>query len=290
MKRIFLFSFAVVSAVLIMLAVLEVFSASRTGTNKATIRLTIPPFVQSAYAQTNPEVLEIGQKLDSEAGISAYFQVTDGISLNLVRSQFRTIETETADYIIGSVPVPNYPETEDVHVYINKNGWVLTYYLNADPVGKIFDWLSYDGISISTTRLRNVLAVIAGASGSPMPDVLYYDFRYPNATTLLLVADAQTTQGVDSFQINLPSSFGYFERSYSIGSNCAATSADAKISLDGSELHWVDCTWSGTAIWRTGEGTLTAAQLLPDTPHTFETNNPYSNSTFGGLAIVYRVP
>ena len=47
----------------------------------------------------------ISSFLDDEAGISAYFDASATIDLNDVRSLFRTIEVETADYIIGSIPV-----------------------------------------------------------------------------------------------------------------------------------------------------------------------------------------
>jgi hypothetical protein len=70
------------------------------------------------------------------------------ITINSVASLFRTIEVSTTDYIIGSIPVPNYPETEDAHAYIHKDGWMLAYYLKVDPVGKIVDWQSYDGVTI----------------------------------------------------------------------------------------------------------------------------------------------
>jgi hypothetical protein len=43
----------------------------------------------------------------------------------------------------------------------------------------------------------------------------YYDFRYPNADKLMIVADAQWTDGTDTFNIKLPSDFLFYDRSYS---------------------------------------------------------------------------
>ena len=86
-----------------------------------------PGFVRNAQASTSD--FDIAAKLDVEAGISAWFKSPDAINLNQVRSQFRTIELETTDYIIGSVPVAGYLETADAHVYVHRDGWILAYYL-----------------------------------------------------------------------------------------------------------------------------------------------------------------
>ena len=64
-----------------------------------------------------------------EAGISAYFKSASPIALADVRGVFRVIEVETADYIIGSVPVPDYRGEYDAHVYVHREGWFVAYYL-----------------------------------------------------------------------------------------------------------------------------------------------------------------
>lgn len=182
---------------------------------KNALILKAPPFTGVAGAK-GAEAATLSF-LDNEAGISAYFKSATPITLNDVRSLFRTIETETADYILGSIPVPNYPETEDTHVYIHKDGWVLAYYLKADPVGKIFDWKSYNGVTINTTKLRNVLVAVASGAGSPFPGATYYHFHFPNATKIMLIAEAQLNSRDDSFDINLPGTFAFYERSWSLG-------------------------------------------------------------------------
>jgi len=240
--------------------------------------LRAPPFVGVAKAETDSITSSIGD----EAGISAYFQASTSINLADVRDVFRTIETETADYIIGSVPVANYPESEDVHVYVHRDGWILAYYLAADPVGKIFDWRVYHdtGHVNITTKLENTLAVVASEAGVPFPGATYYDFRYPNATHLMLIAEWLSDVGTDSFEVNLPASFAYYERSWSL----ATSYPDAKYNLDGVTIK--SCSYG---VWQTYQGTLTAAQLLPDLFHTVEVVFVrYYGYVYGGLALVYR--
>ncbi len=174
------------------------------GRGPATIALKAPAFVGVASAQGGQQ--SIGSFLDNEAGISAYFNAGGPVDLDMAKAAFRTIEVQTADYIIGSVPVPDCPESADAHVYVHRNGWFLAYYLKADPVGKIFDWHRYTGTTVPT-KLEKVLAVVAGLAGAPISASTYYDFRYPNATHLMLIVE-DTAKGIS--EELLPKAFTTF--------------------------------------------------------------------------------
>ena len=282
--------------------------ASRFGTPanaNSIFSLQAPPFVSVARAQTD----SIGSTIEDEAGISAYWQAPTSINLNDVRGAFRTIEVETPDYIIGSVPVPNYPETEDVHVYAHKDGWILAYYLAADPAGKIFDWRKYHDSDRAdfTTKLESTIAVVASEAGIPFYyNATYYDFRYPNATHLMLIGEwvyggyhGQT----DFFDVKLPGNLTYYERSWSFGrwtsdTDCTTGTPTtiAWYQLDGTTIQSYTNSCPGLD-WQTSQGTLTAAQLLPDQFHRiavhaigYYTNYDYYVYAYGGLALVYQVP
>ncbi|MBM3128787.1 MAG: hypothetical protein FJ009_09210 [Chloroflexi bacterium] len=264
------------------LVVLSLLQGLFTPANANTVLpLHPPPFVSVA----NAELALARSSIESEAGISAYFSAGTTINLNSVRGVFRTIENETSDYIIGSVPVANYPETEDVHVYVHKNGWVLAYYLTADPTGKIFDWRVYDStgrISIST-KLENTLAVVATAAGVPFSasNATCYDFRYPNATHLMLIVEWSNT-GIDSFQVKLPGTFAYYERSWSLGYQ-----EGADFVLNGATVY---TTYGCSNGWGTNQGTLTVTHLPPDQFHTIALQLTCIGYRYAGLALVYRVP
>lgn len=228
------------------------------------LRLQPPALVTTAYADTG----NIGARLDEEAGISAYFNAAQPITLSRVRSQFRTIETETTDYILGSVPVPNYVEHFDAHVYVHKSGWILAYYLRPDPVSKIID---VKARSITTTKLANVVTAVGGAAGVPVLEVSHYDFRYPNATHMMLVAEDNANG--NEFTIQVPSSFAYFERGWATQNSCCDY-----FTVDGANKP--NQSWGGESP----HGIINAAQLLPDTVHTITTD------PWGVLVVVYRVP
>jgi hypothetical protein len=146
-----------------------------------------------------------------EAGISAYTNIGLSIDLSKAKTVYRTVEYECADYVIGSVELPGYPGTEDVHVYVSKSGWVRAYYLKDEPVAKIIDWNDYQGGTITGTKLEDGLAKMCDGIGVALIDVKYYDFRYPNANRLMIVADAKYDEGTDTFDIKIPGDFTVYE-------------------------------------------------------------------------------
>lgn len=266
-----------IGAVLLLLIPFAV--QSSTPRQDGVLTLQAPSFVTVAHAETStPEGIAAIQE---EAGIAAYFDKGQPITLSSVRGLFRTIEVETATYILGSMQATgtiNYPESEDPHVYINTNGWVMAYYLNADPVSKIVDIYNYAGGAINT-KLEMVLNRVA-----PGYTPTFYDFRYPNATKLLLVADQAPGEN-DTFTINLPSSFpNYYERGWAFGTtNQYCCTASLKLN----DVVISVLTGSGMI---SNYGVFTPAQLGTDQNHTLliETSCYNCGTPTGAITIVYR--
>lgn len=247
------------------------------------IALQAPPFINIAHAEGRA----INNFADDEAGIAAYFNANMTINLNDVDQLYRTIEEQTATYILGSLPLTDYDEDHDVHVYISTDGWVMAYYRDTEPTSKIFDWRHYDGSANLPNKLALGLDIVAAQIGA-IANPSYYHFRYPNATDMMLIADWRHDTGSDSFDINVPSGFSYYERSWSLG-KYSYYNADASFVLNGSSI----ATTSNASDWQYAEGTLSAAQLATDTMHTVELilgGNNYITEGSAGLALVYRVP
>jgi len=153
--------------------------------------------------------------LDDEAGISAYTKATTTITLNNAKSAFRTIETQTSNYIIGSVPIPGLPESEDAHVYVSKSGWILAYYKKDLPTAKMLQWSGYAGGSISTTTLADAISSLASSAGVSYSGIKYYNFKYPGANRLMMIVDWKK-DGPDSYQFKVPDTFVLNENSHSL--------------------------------------------------------------------------
>ena len=248
--------------------------------------LKAPPFLSVAYAQDAAPEAVLASIFDNEAGIAAYFQSPSAISLASVAPLYRTIETQTAEYIIGSMAVPEYPEAEDVHLYVHANGWVMAYYLKADPVGKIFDWQQYTGGTTIPTKVEKVLGLVVAQIGIVQPPTTFYHFQYPNATQMMLIADRVVGNSADSFEVNLTSSFAYSERSWAVGVYKSA----ATYTLDGNQIKQIQDPGDGN--WVTAQGLLSPAQLTLDVFHIIGITGPYysSDTADAGLALIYRVP
>lgn len=241
------------------------------------IALKAPPFVQPAYAQEGPDAADapaapLGFPQD-EAGISAYFKSASPVNLADVRGVFRVIEAQTADYIIGSVDVADYAEAYDVHVYIHKDGWFMAYYLRSDPVAKMVDIRYYNGSRIETL-LEKTLNVVAASAGVTVSGTSFYDFRYPNASHLMFVGE--NDEDGNSFTIQLPSSYTYFERSWTV-ITWGGWDDDVYFAVNGARMP---CAYCANPYY----GTIAPAQFLPDTVHTIAVDNE------GVLVLVYRVP
>lgn len=275
---------AVLAACIVLVLLLALGARDGRGTPAITdnvIHLQAPSFLEVAKADTK----SIASEIEDEAGMSAYFQASSAIDLADVRDAFRTIEAETSSYIIGSVPVGDYPETEDVHVYVHTDGWIMAYYLAEDPVGKIYDWRAYHdgGRTNISTKLENTIGVVASAAGVFFPSATHYDFRYPNANRLMLIVE-WSYQEIDSCEVNLPSSFAYYERSWSLG-----TVRGGAYELNGETIQS-----NSSDGWRTSQGTLSVSQLPADQFHTIgvDAASMFDDHTYGygGLALVYQVP
>ncbi|NQE46361.1 hypothetical protein C5S31_10105 [ANME-1 cluster archaeon GoMg2] len=253
---------------------------------KGVISLMPPPFIGVAGASlVDVAAQRAGTTfLKEEAGISAYTNVGEAIDIEKVKATFRTIEYETNEYIIGSVPLPDYEETEDVHVYVHKDGWVVTYYLKEEVVAKILDWNDYTtDEKITGTKLEDGVSVVCNAACVPIRDLKYYDFRYPNAEKLMIIADALWSDGTDTFNVKLPSDFVFYERSYSHYLNPSPY-------YDGNSDMYIDeGKISDMAGYRTNYGLLSPTQLSVDDFHTVKIIGAHHvDKTFDAIVLVYR--
>jgi len=246
--------------------------------------LKAPPFIGAGRA----EALAGASVIENEAGISAYFQASGSIDLNLARRAFRTIEIETSEYIIGSVPLSGYNENADVHVYVHRDGWVVAYYPSGKPVSMIFDWVAYHngGRTALTTRLESALRFVASQAGISYPGATFYHFQHPNATHLMLIAEwTNQSSPPDSFQVRLPGTLIYYEQSWSL-----ATNDIGYLYLDDTQIARVSKT-SVDPVLSITEGFFSATQLSPGPDHTIAVRSGYSYYyTYGGLALLYRRP
>jgi hypothetical protein len=200
--------------------------------------------------------------LEEEVGIAIYTHINQSLDLFKAKSAFKTVEKETSNYVIGSVSLPSLPETDDVHSYIQKDGWIVVYYLTNEPVSKVIDWNYYSEGKLTKTKLQIGLEEIRSALGITATDAKYYHFQYPPANRLMVIIESHQGVGTDSFNLKIPSEFIFYERS------------------------WSHRAGEGTV---TKYGLLTDAQLSSDTFHTIEAIGSYSGGYYSSSNSYLKV-
>lgn len=161
--------------------------------------------VKPALAQTSA-----GSFLQTEAGISAYVNTGSTLDPARAKSAFKIVETETSEYIIGTVAVnPDEQDTgtswtHDVHAFVHRDGWVVAYYLSGEPVGKMIGKKYCSTSTLSTNYLAEGLTKVGGALGIATNSLSYYHFQYPGANRITKIVGS-------NFSIKIPTEFQVHE-------------------------------------------------------------------------------
>jgi len=236
-------------------------TAGQNGKN-GEIALIKPPFLSNVSAATSPGPNFLYQ----EAGISAYTNVGETIDIGAIKSVFRTVERQTSDYIVGTVALPNHPVSDDVHVYVDKNGWVVAYYFKDKTASAILEWNSG---AISGINLETAIDIIVKTVGTYTANKYYYDFSYPDANKLTIIVGGGSNS---SFKLKIPSSFKVYEYSYSF---FVTPPFDGSLYLDNNRIL--------TSSPGVNFGLLSSTQLTPDVLHTIR-----SGSDYVAIVLVYK--
>ena len=244
--------------------------------------LVNPVFAQSVSSETT--------FLEEEAGMSIYINIGRSIDLAVAKTVYRTIEKETSNYTVGSVALPGLPESEDIHCFVHKDGWIVAYYLKAEPIGKIIDWAYWSGDTLTKNKLQVGLEQMGNALGASVTGAKYYHFQYPYANKCMLIIETLVGSGEDSFNIKIPIDLTVYERSWShyAAKTYYYYSCESYFKIDGNTIDLI----SGSTNPVTKYGTLTVAQLSPNVVHAVSVSSTLSGSYLYGvcIALAYQEP
>lgn len=226
------------ATLIICIPLLYVYTANN-GLNNNAVNLPDWKFslVRPAFAQSGATFLE------QEAGMSIHINISSSISLSVAKTAFRVVEKETSSYIVGSVPLSeSSPASEDAHCFVHKDGWIVVYYLKAEPVSKIVDWSYYSGGNLAKNKLQIALERVGNIIGVAVTGAQYYDFQYPLANKCMLIIKTQNGEGESSFNIKIPVEITVYEQSYSHYAEYSDYPY-SQLKIDGnviSEIHYWD--------------------------------------------------
>ncbi len=149
------------------------------------------------------------EDISNEAGMSAYVKSATAINLTNARKAFtKGVEAQTADYIIGLVPITGYDASWDVHVLVHRTGWILAYYPK--------EWVTASALNEKhqivggSTKLSLAIDAVGAKIGQSFSaKYSYYNFAQPSATKMLVIyyKDPQSPR------VKLPNSNTYYEKS-----------------------------------------------------------------------------
>ena len=240
-----------------------------------------------ALLLTMPVVTQAASFLENEAGISASIQVT-GVGIPLAATAFKAIEKQSDGYIIGSVALPDYDETHDVHVYVDISGNMIAYYLKEEEASKIIDWKHDPTGALAGCKLEDALSKVCEAMSVTLPTVKYYDFRYPNATSIKIITD-EALRTTDTFRFMIPSNHIIYNSTWSHAvkdvESYPYSGSVSQLDIDGVLLHEVSFNSNGN--WRILEGRITADLITPDIYHEIAILPSYANG-YGAIVLQYR--
>lgn len=201
------------------------------------------------------------EDISNEAGMSAYVKSATTINLTNARKAFtKGVEAQTADYIIGLVPITGYDASWDVHVLVHRTGWILAYYPNTWVTAKALN--EKHQIVGGSTKLSLAIDAVGAKISQSFSSKSYYNFAQPSATKMLVI---YFKDGQDP-RIKLPNSFTYYEKSlmvlsgysckFNISGSCVLSYYSGEAYLDISSLltegsyvqTWTDGGWGMIVI------------------------------------------
>ena len=280
----------IVAVLIVIVASISLYSYSNRGTiDRWPYSGETYLFIKPAFAQSMSTAPTF---LDDEAGISLYVNINRPIDLTVAKTVYRTLEKETLNYTVGSIALPGLSSNEDVHCFVHKDGWIVTYYLKGEPISKIVDWnlWSQSTSKLNKNKLQVGLEQMTNSLGVVATGVKYYHFQYPNSNKCMIIIKGLVGSGENSFNVTIPDDIEVDERSWSHYSEYLYYGYNSYFKIDGNTINTI--AGSGS-VWNvTIRGTLSVAQLFPSVPHVVGVSSNYGASYQYGvcLALAYQEP
>ena len=234
------------------------------GGGEGDISLVPPPFIGVAGAS---EVKGGSAFPEDEAGIAAYINTSQEISIEKIKTIFSSVVEVGDNYIIGITPISDYGGNIGVHVYADTDGWLVAYLKMDEPAAKIMQWSTADvnnpNIGVISTTLVDALIKAGDAAkvGINKNRIKYYDFEFPNANGMMIFIRTRATHGKNLHQVEIPADYMLFEASYYHyiyyyskwyryhSEKCRETYWDSKLKVDGVTISDASTSYKGDGAY-----------------------------------------
>jgi hypothetical protein len=111
--------------------------------------------------------------------------------------------------------------TDNIHVYVDADGWIVAYLARGEPIGMIVQW---SGISTSNpavkTTFEDSISRVCNAIGVTYDDIKgaiqHYGFEYPDADKMVIFLNTRTSNGDDYTHVLVPDTNTLYAANYSL--------------------------------------------------------------------------
>jgi hypothetical protein len=242
---------------------------------------------------------------EGEAGIAAYISTGQVVDLEKIKTIFSSVEKVGDNYIVGVVQISDWGGDIGVHLYADTDGWMVSYLKKDEPVSMIMQWGSSDADNptlgvIKSTTLEDALYKAGDASGVGIvaTGIKYYDFEFPNANQMMIIAKTQATAGSSIHQIEIPENYMLFDSAYYYYEYYYTWYSDWNNHWTTSSLNVDDAAISNAATGYIGDGVYGwwramdqyKGAIQPGVLHTISISHDGADAGSSGVAtvLIYR--
>ena len=144
----------VFSGTILLLSLLLLYSTASRGEE---FSLKAPDFRAAKMAQSGDSSFPA-----DSAGIATYVKLEQSIDLEVIKPLFNEVKEVQENFIWGMIEVPNFGGNSQVHLYVDTDGWLVTFLKHDEPTAGVMQWLPADRgtpaiseISRTTLRVRS---------------------------------------------------------------------------------------------------------------------------------------
>ena len=158
---------------------------------------------------------------EDEAGMCAYVNIGESIDLENATEAYTQILELSATHAIGTIAIGNVHATDNIHVYVDVDGWIVAYLTRGEQTGKIVQWsgISTSNPVVKTTfgdSISKVCDAIGVTYGDIKGDIQHYDFEYPDANGMAIFLNTRTSDGDDYTHVLVPDTNTLYAANYSL--------------------------------------------------------------------------
>jgi len=151
------------------------------------------------------------------AGISAYVKTDKPIRITeALTKAFYSVQDVSDSHIIGTVEVEHFVGKVYPHVYVDIAGWIVAFLLAAEPAALVMHWSgdTNNPTAAIKTTLEVAIEKVAEAARLPLTQPSFYDFRFPEANSMLVLLRILPGADTKTMYVKLPENHVLYTVSY----------------------------------------------------------------------------